>query len=159
MISGHSRRRFWYTFGSAGTTTERQWQTFRQGCFLLPLPTPSWGCCGPRWYPQLFLHAAKQEEVRLHQVWRIGQVAEDLDAVAGEPILENGCSVTGALSQWKNDPCSTRTNLFFLKCFMKTSRTLMMDARWRRSPWRLCVSRWGPCCRPAASVWSCLPGP
>jgi hypothetical protein len=42
---------------------------------------------------QLVLHAPKQEEVRRNEIRRMGRVAEDLDIVAGEPILHDGGGV------------------------------------------------------------------
>ncbi len=42
---------------------------------------------------QLVLAMPKQEEVWQCQIRQIGRVAEDLDAVGGEPILDDGSGV------------------------------------------------------------------
>jgi hypothetical protein len=71
---------------------------------------------------ELVLHMPKQEDVRRRQIRWIGRVAEDLDAMGCETILDDAGMNRGIVPIEKST-CSTNTGLFFLKCLMKTSRT------------------------------------
>jgi hypothetical protein len=75
------------------------------------------GCdssCDPFLLRRLILLALKQE-VCQRLVWPTGQVAEDLDAMGGQSWTI-ATMRRGALSQWKNHPCSTRIGRLFLMC-------------------------------------------
>ncbi len=66
---------------------------------------------------QLVLHVPKQEEVRRRQVWQIGRVAEDLEAVGGQPILDDGGGVDRGVVPVEKPPLVHQGRSFLLHVF------------------------------------------
>ncbi len=141
MISRRIRRRSEYTSGSTRTTAERRWRIFGGDGSRDPFPLLLEGAVVQGDACKLLLHAPEQEEISRRKVRRIGGVAEDLDVVGDEPILDDGGG-TGRCPNGK-----TRTA-------QPSQASSSWNASWRRRGPSRCTRRWRwtPSAKKASSI-------